>query len=128
MMPALQMGDVGICVYLLFWGLLDLVIGVGLLQRSAWGWCVAAIGYAPWPLLSIFNVVMKVMAMADGGAPPRIVGMFAGIGVTIAITMYVYKDETRQHFGLTSMAPVIICTIIGVILGIGSIGLLLVSG
>jgi hypothetical protein len=123
-MPALHFGALIACVYFLFWGIFDLVLAVGLLQRGAWGWCVAAVGYAMSPILAIYQVIMKIMAMADGGVPGRIVGMFFGVGITIALTAYVFKDETRLHFGLKTMTPVIICAILGVILGLATVGVL----
>lgn len=116
--PAIRLAATLFCAYFIAWGIYLSVVGVGLLQRAPWGWCVAGVSYAHAAVDRCYYVVDSIM---EGLPASRMIGMIGGVMVMLGIVGYIYKAETRRHFGVKSMTPVIICAAIGIILAIVSI-------
>lgn len=113
--PAIRLAATLFCVYFIAWGVYLSVVGVGLLQRAPWGWCVAGVTYAHAAVDRAYYVFDSFM---EGLPASKLIGMVGGMLVIFSICSYIYKAETRKHFGVKSTTPVIICAAIGIILAI----------
>lgn len=113
--PPIRVAATLFCAYFIAWGIYLSVVGVGLLQRAPWGWCVAGVSYAHAAVDRCYYVID---AFIEGMPPGKIIGTIGGVLVLFGIVSYIYKAETRKHFGVKSMTPVIICAVIGVLLAI----------
>lgn len=123
--PFVRLAAALICAYLVTWGVYLGVVGVGLLQRAPWGWCVAAVSYAHAVIDRSYTVVM---ACVEGVPPARLIGMVGGVLVIFGIAAYIYKSETRLRFGIKTMTPVIICAAIGVVIALITIVVFTILG
>lgn len=115
--PLAKVGGALFGAYFITWGIYLCIVGVGLLQRAPWGWCVAGVAYSH---ALVDKVLAVVHAVTHDVMPARIAGMVGGMIVVLGITIYIYKDETRAHFGLKTLTPVIICAAIGAVVAVGS--------
>ena len=118
--PFIRVAAAFFCVYFIAWGFYLAALGVGLLQRSPWGWWLAGVAYAEALIDKIYYFVHSIIAQEE---VPRIIGAFGGFLVMVGITSYISKRETRARFKVKTMLPVILCASIGVVVGLISVGI-----
>lgn len=117
--PFIRVAAAFFSFYFVAWGIYMAVLGVGLLQRSPWGWWVAGVAYAEAIIDKIYYVAHSIIVRDE---IPKIIGAVLGFLVMLSITSYIYSQETRARFKIKTKTPVLICSAIGIIIGLLSVG------